>query len=135
MTNVNNVLNKYSNGDFPQFDFEKKDREFKNLKDLQVGDTFVIEALFINTGGYYGPQGVVVTSDLQINLPQHLTNKVEEMRKDAEVVEVINERQLAIKIYEYETKQGRKGRSVNFIKAPESTSKGRAFDNSEDLAF
>lgn len=135
MTNLSNILNKYSNGDFPQFDFEKKDRQFINLKDLKVGDTFVIEALFINTGGNYGPQGVVVTSDLQINLPQHLTDKVEEMRKDADVVEVINERQLAIKIYEYETKQGRKGRSVNFIKAPESTSKGRAFDNSEDLAF
>lgn len=133
MTNVNDVLNKYSNGDFPQFDFEKKEREFINLKDLKVGDTFVIEALFINTGGNYGPQGVVVTSDLQINLPQHLTDKVEEMRKDADVVEVINERQLAIKVYEYETKQGRKGRSVNFIKAP--STKGRAFDNTEDLAF
>ena len=133
MTNVNDVLNKYSNGDFPQFDFEKKDREFINLKDLKVGDTFVIEALFINTGGNYGAQGVVVTSDLQINLPQHLTNKVEEMRKDSDVVEVINERQLAIKVYEYETKQGRKGRSVNFIKAP--STQGRAFDNTQELPF
>lgn len=133
MADLNNILNKYSNGDFPQFDFDKKDREFMNLKDLQVGDTYVIEALFINTGGNYGPQGVVVTSDYQINLPQHLTNKVEEMRKDAEVVEVINERQLAIKIYEYETKQGRKGRSVNFIKAP--STQGRAFDNTQELPF
>jgi hypothetical protein len=133
MTNLNNVLNRYSNGEFHLFDFEKKDREYINLKDLQVGDTFVIEALFVNTGGNYGPQGVVVTSDLQINLPQHLTDKVEQMKKDADVVNVINERQLAIKVYEYETKQGRKGRSVNFIKAP--STQGRAFDNSEDLAF
>lgn len=134
MTNLTNVLNKYSKGTAPKFNFEKKEREFKQLKELELSQPIVIEALFINTSGNYGPQGVIVTSDLQVNLPSHLTKLVEELRSDDEAIEAINHRELAFEVYEYETKSGYKGRSINLVSAPQS----RAFNSvleTQDLAF
>ena len=134
---VENILNKYSNGGTPQYDFNKEDREFEKLQDLKTGVKHPIEALFINTKGKYGNQGVIYTKGSIVNLPNHLTSLIEDMRNDSEVTEAINTRKLAFEVYEYESEKGRKGYSINIIEnTEEDNTKGRAFDNSEDnLAF
>lgn len=128
---VENILNKYSNGGTPQYDFNKEDREFEKLQDLKTGVKYPIEALFINTKGKYGNQGVIYTDGSIVNLPNHLTSLIEEMRSDSEVTDAINTRKLAFEVYQYESEQGRKGYSINIVENQDNT-KGRAFDNSED---
>lgn len=133
---VENILNKYSNGGTPQYDFIKNEREFKKLQELNVSVQYPIEALFINIKGKFGNQGVIYTSDYIVNLPNHLTSLIEDMRSDSEVTEAINERKLAFEVYQYESEQGRKGYSINVVENNQDDTKGRAFDNSEDnLAF
>lgn len=129
---VENILNKYSNGGAPQYDFIKNEREFKKLQELNVSVQYPIEALFINTKGKFGNQGVIYTSDYIVNLPNHLTSLIEEMRNDSEVTDVINARKLAFEVYQYESEQGRKGYSINILENKQDDTKGRAFDNSEE---
>lgn len=128
---VENILNKYSNGGAPQYNFDKHEREFKKLQDLQL-TSYTIEALFINTKGKFGNQGVIYTSDAIVNLPNHLTSLIEDMRNDQEVTDAINARQLAFEVYDYVSEQGRKGYSINIVANTSDKSKGRAFNNSED---
>lgn len=128
---VENILNKYSNGGTPQYDFNKEDRDFKKLQDLQLGVKYPIEALFINTKGKFGNQGVIYISDAIVNLPNHLTSLIDDMRNDSEVTDAINERKLAFEVYEYKSDQGRQGYSINIVENEDDT-KGRAFNNSED---
>lgn len=134
---VENILNKYSNGGAPQYDFDKHDRDFKKLQDLKEKTRYTIEALFINTKGKFGDQGVIYTSEAIVNLPNHLTKLIEDMRNDQEVTDAINARQLAFEVYEYVSEQGRQGYSINITTAntPSDNSKGRAFNNDEDVAF
>lgn len=139
MTNLNNILNKYGNTN-PSYNFDKKDRPFLNLVDLKLADEGVrypIQALFINTSGKFGPQGVIVTEDAQVNLPKHLTDLVKELRQDQEVTDAINARQLAFEVYSYTSDAGHVGYSINLTTAdaPSSNSKGRAFDNNDTPAF
>ena len=133
---LENILNKYSNGGTPQYEFNKEDREFVKLQDLRKDVKHPIEALFINTKGKYGNQGVIYTDGSIVNLPNHLTSLIEDMRNDSEVTEAINARKLAFEVYEYESEKGRKGYSINIVENTQDNTKGRAFDNSEDnLAF
>lgn len=136
MTNLNNILNKYGNTN-PSYSFEKKERPFLGLADLQEGQRYTIQALFINTSGKFGPQGVIVTDEAQVNLPKHLTDLVKELRQDQEVTDAINERQLAFEVYSYTSDAGHVGYSINLTTAdaPSSYSKGRAFDNNDTPAF
>lgn len=139
MTNLNNILNKYGNTN-PSYSFEKKERPFLGLADLQLADEgqrYTIQALFINTSGKFGPQGVIVTDEAQVNLPKHLTDLVKELRQDQEVTDAINARQLAFEVYSYTSDAGHVGYSINLTTAdaPSSDSKGRAFDNNDTPAF
>lgn len=139
MTNLNNILNKYGNTN-PSYNFEKKDRPFVKLQDLQLADEgvrYTIQALFINTSGKFGAQGVIITDDAQVNLPNHLTDLVKELRQDQEVTDAINNRQLAFEVYSYTSDAGNVGYSINLTTsdAPSSDSKGRAFDNNDTPAF
>lgn len=136
MTNLNNILNKHGNTN-PSYDFEKKDRPFVKLADLSQTTRFTIQALFINTSGKFGAQGVIIIEDYQVNLPNHLTDLVKELRKDHEVTDAINSRQLAFEVYSYTSDAGHVGYSINLTTAdaPSSDSKGRAFDNNDTPAL
>ena len=123
------------------FEFPEKEREFKKLEELhkeQPKARYTILAIFINTKGKFGDQGVFITNDFQVNLPPHLLDLSQELRQDGEVIEAINNRELAFEIYQYNGKNG-KGYSINLVPSTEQNekddSKGRAFDNDEELAF
>lgn len=117
MTNLNNILNKYSNGGSPQYDYDnEKERNFIKLAELPQDKKYTIEALFINTKGKFGNQGVIVIENYFVNLPNHLTEMIEEMRSDSEVTEAINNRELAFEIYEFTSKKyNRTSVSINIV--------------------
>ena len=140
MTNINNIIKKHQTV-APKFDFPEKEREFKKLVELyqqQPKARYTILAVFINTKGKFGDQGVFITDDFQVNLPPHLLDLSQELRQDEEVIEAINNRELAFEIYEYNGKNGT-GYSINLVPSTEQDekddTKGRAFDHDENLAF
>lgn len=132
MTNIQNIINKYGSA-FPEYNFPERERQFAKLSELTEGTKYTIQALFINTKGKYGDQGVIYTQDKIVNLPKHLLELVKELRADSEVTQAINERQLAFEVYTYSTDEGRTGNSINIVpsNAPSDDTKGRAFDNAE----
>lgn len=114
MTNIKDIIARHQTT-APSFDFEEKEREFKKLEELynmNPKKKWEIVAIFINTKGKYGDQGVFVTDDYNVNLPKHLLEMCEELRQDDEVVDLINQRKIGFDIYEYEGKNGN-GFSVN----------------------
>lgn len=140
MTNINNIIKKHQTVS-PKFDFPEKERPFKKLAELQLADEgarYTILAVFINTKGKFGDQGIFVTNDFQVNLPPHLLELSEDLRQDEDVIQAINNRELAFEIYQYNGKNG-KGYSINLVPSAEQdeqdNTKGRAFDNDENLAF
>lgn len=137
MTNIKNIISKHQNV-VANFDFPEKDRDFKKLTELELGKKYTILAVFINTKGKLGHQGILITDDYQVNMPLHLTDLAKDLRQDEEVIEAINNRELAFEIYEYKNDFG-KARSINLVPSTEpdekDDSKGRAFDNDENLAF
>lgn len=116
MANVKDLLNKYSNGGV-KFDYDnEKEREYIKLGELDMSKTYPIEALFINTKGKFGDQGVIISGDYIVNLPNHLTEMIEEMRQDSEMVEAINQRLFDFEIYEFESKKyNRVSHSINLV--------------------
>ena len=116
MRYVKDLLNKYSNGGI-RFDYDnEKEREYIKLSELDSSKTYPIEALFINTKGKFGDQGVIISGDYIVNLPQHLTEMIEDMRQDAEMVEAINQRLFDFEIYEFESKKyNRTSHSINLV--------------------
>mgnify|MGYP006891893032 CR=1 FL=1 len=116
MANVKELLNKYSNGGV-KFEYDnEKEREYVKLGELDMSKTYPIEALFINTKGKFGDQGVIISGDYIVNLPNHLTEMIEEMRQDDEMIEAINKRLFDFEIYEFESKKyNRKSHGINLV--------------------
>ena len=116
MTNVNELLNKYSNGG-AKFEYDnEKERDYIKLGELDMSKTYPIEALFINTKGKFCNQGVIISGDYIVNLPNHLTEMIEEMRQDSEMVDAINQRLFDFGIYEFESKKyNRVSHSINLV--------------------
>lgn len=116
MANVKELLNKYSNGGV-KFEYDnEKERDYIKLGELDMSKTYPIEALFINTKGKFGDQGVIISGDYIVNLPNHLTEMIEDMRKDEEMVEAINNRLFDFEIYEFESKKyNRKSHGINLV--------------------
>lgn len=131
MANVKDLLNKYSNGGV-KFDYDnEKERDYIKLGELDMSKTYPIEALFINTKGKFGDQGVIISGDYIVNLPNHLTEMIEEMRQDSEMVDAINQRLFDFEIYEFESKKyNRVSHGINLVpsekaKQEEQTEKSR----------
>ena len=137
MTNIKNIISKHQNV-VANFSFEEKDRPFKKVAELKENTKYTILAVFINTKGKLGDQGIFITDEFQVNLPMHLTDLARDLRQDEEVIEAINNRELAFEIYEYKNDFG-KAYSINLVPSAEANeqndSKGRAFDNDESVPF
>lgn len=117
MTNVKDILSRHQNT-LARFEFEEKEREFIKLSELVekygMKKEYIVRALFTNKESKFGEQGVIVTDDYNVNLPNHLTKLIKEMRQDEDVVNIINAGEVQFTIYEYENKKGQKGYSINF---------------------
>ncbi|QQM14821.1 single-stranded DNA binding protein [Staphylococcus phage TSP] len=117
MTNVKDILSRHQNT-LARFEFEEKEREFIKLSELVekygIKKEYIVRALFTNKESKFGEQGVIVTDDYNVNLPNHLTELIKDMRQDEDVVNIINAGEVQFTIYEYENKKGQKGYSINF---------------------
>ncbi|AYP28463.1 TPA: hypothetical protein P6Q16_002335 [Staphylococcus aureus] len=117
MTNVKDILSRHQNT-LARFEFEEKEREFIKLSELVekygMKKEYIVRALFTNKESKFGEQGVIVTDDYNVNLPNHLTELIKDMRQDEDVVNIINAGEVQFTIYEYENKKGQKGYSINF---------------------
>lgn len=136
MTNIKNLINKHQTV-VAQFDFPEKEREFKKLAELQEKTKYTILAVFINTKGKFGDQGLFVIDDYQVNLPPHLLDLAHDLRQDQEIIDAINNRELAFEIYQYNGKNG-VGYSLNLVPSEQNAqddTKGRAFNNDESVPF
>ena len=110
---------KYSKAS-PVFNVRLNKPAYTSLPDLfaEYGKehVFAIAAIYINTKGKYGPQPVVaINESTLVNLPSHLLEECEEMRKDQEAVDAINNGQAGFKVYQYTSKNGNSGFSVNWV--------------------
>ena len=111
------VLDKYNNN-VNRFEFvQDKNVEYKKLADLYDANVkqVKINSLFINTKGKFGDSPVATADGFNINLPNHLLETVNEMIQDEDVIELANQGNLGIEIYQYETKKWGKNYSCNFI--------------------
>lgn len=136
MTNIKNLISKHQTV-VAQFDFPEKERDFKKLAELYPNQKYNILAVFINKKGKFGDQGLFVTDDFQVNLPPHLLDLAHDLRQDQEIIDAINNRELAFEIYQYNGKNG-VGYSLNLVPSEQNAqddTKGRAFNNDDTPAF
>lgn len=101
------VLDKYNKGNL--FDFEApEDFEFVKPKELFENEVTQrpLKALFINNKSKFGDSAVAVTTSELVNLPNHMVQEVKEMMQDDEVIDLINNDKVMIKIYTYNNKYG-----------------------------
>ena len=113
-----------------------KGAEYYKLSQLQRDVVYPVDALYINTKGRYGDEGVVLSKGVLVNLPQHLTETVKEMRSDNELTDAINKGEFGLKVYQYEGANG-SGYSVNWVDIdPETKEATTQTDvNKDDLSF
>ena len=110
------------NKDYVTFTHETpKDLNYKTLEMLynesgsDDNKVYTIWGAYINTG-HYGKQSLLVTDDCYVNLPKHLNEDVEIIRKHTEVIEQINKGKAGFKIYCYYNKKYKKACfSVNWV--------------------
>ena len=90
------------------FDIRLDNRDWVKLEDLyneHEGEIFRIDGLFINNKGKYGPRPFVAhSSNYNTDLPMHMTETIEQMIADPEVVSEINEGKVGFSVRAYMSK-------------------------------
>lgn len=90
-----------------------KDFPFKKLKEIGEGNGFTILGLYINKKGKYDAHPVAISSDVKVDLPSHLTEKIEKILASDEMCEAIEAGKCGAEVYKYEV-QGKECYSINF---------------------
>ena len=93
------------NNEYVKFTHETpKDLEYKTLEMLfnEHGSekVHIVWGAYINDGKY-GKQGLLVTDECYVNVPNHLTSDIETIRTDESMVNQINKGQAGFTIYNY----------------------------------
>ena len=71
-----------------------------------IDAVYTIRAMYVNKGGKFGDEPVIVTDDFILNAPHHLVNVVKEIIDDGESTQLVNSGQAAFKLYEYKNAKG-----------------------------
>lgn len=90
-----------------------KDFPFTRLKELGEGHEFIIRGLYINKKGKYDAHPVAISNGIKVDLPSHLTEKVEKILASDEMCEAIEAGKCGAEVYKYEA-QGKECYSINF---------------------
>lgn len=72
-----------------------------------IETTYTLRAMYVNKGGQFGDEPVFITDDFILNAPSHLVSSVKEIINDGESTQLVNDGQVAFKLYEYENKFGK----------------------------
>ena len=86
---------------------------FIKLKEIGEGETFTILGLYINKKGKYGAHPVAICSNMKVDLPPHLTEKVEKILASDEMCGAIEAGKCGAEVYKYEL-NGKECYSINF---------------------
>ena len=71
-----------------------------------IDAVYTIRAMYVNTGGKFGDEPVIVTDDFILNAPHHLVNTVRAIIDDGESTQLVNSGNAAFKLYEYKNAKG-----------------------------
>lgn len=98
------VANKYNKMNV--FTFKAPDSfEYWSLEDLFESEgakkVHTVKAMYINHKSKYGDAPVIVTDTCLVNFPNHMTETVEAMLQDDEVIEAVNSDKLGFMVYSY----------------------------------
>lgn len=98
-----------------KFNVNTEGYSYAKLSELELGKTYIIQALYINTKGKYDPYPVApITDGLLVNLPAYLTDEVKEMINDPDDVADINAGKAGFVVEEYE-QNGKMLRGINWV--------------------
>ena len=93
------------------FEIDIKDFKFVTLKELFDSDqgktTYGIDGLYINTKSKYGDHPVAIIANEQwlADLPQHMTEEVKEILKDADDIQAIKDGKVGFHVELYTDKK------------------------------
>lgn len=83
---------------------------FKKPADLVaengIEKTYIVRAMYVNKGGKFGDEPVIVTDDFILNAPTHILDTVRGVIDDGESTQLVNNGEVAFKLYEYQNKYG-----------------------------
>ena len=71
-----------------------------------LDETYVVRAMYINKGGKFGDEPVIVTDEFTLNAPHHLVGTVCDIINDGESTQLVNSGQVGFKLYEYKNAKG-----------------------------
>lgn len=90
------------------FEINTDGMSFCKLSDLygKHGENAIFEigGLFISQGGVYGPNPVIITPTMLVNLPNHLLETVRNIISDDEAIDIIKQGLVGFKVREYQNK-------------------------------
>lgn len=71
-----------------------------------IDKVYTLRAMYVNKGGQFGDEPVLVTDDFILNAPHHMVEKVRAIIDDAESTQLVNASEVGFKLYEYQNKFG-----------------------------
>jgi len=104
---------KYNKGKERNFDIDIRDFRFMSMEDVfkNFGENVIkVDGLYINTKSDYGDHPVAINVDdgLLIDLPQHMTEVVEEILKDSDSISLIKKGYVGLRAQKYVSKKYKK---------------------------
>ena len=88
-----------------KFNIDTEGFEFVDRKDLFAsegeGAVFPLTAIFINTKSQYGDHPVFATDKFFVDAPAHMMDVVEDILKDDDAIEDINNGKVGFTLYEF----------------------------------
>ena len=128
------ILNKYNRKPVFKYDNEKE-RNYTSLIELAneygLKPVYEIHAFFINTKSKFGNAPIIVIENHFVNAPHHLLETVQNMIADEEIIQLVNDRKLGFKIYDYNGKNGH-GYSVEWVEKKVDNDVSEPLDISDD---
>lgn len=94
------LMSKYNKGSI-DWGMDTKDFPYVKLSVMKVGEIFDVNGLFINSKGNYGSHAVAISGNTLVDLPSHLTEAVQNMLQDMEVVDAIKAGKVQAKVKTY----------------------------------
>ena len=85
--------------------------------DNGIEQVYVARAMYINKNGQFGDEPVIVTDNFIMNAPRHMVDMVNGVINDGESTQLINNGEVAFKLYEYTNKYG-KQYGVTWVDVP-----------------
>jgi len=101
------------------WDYDTKEFGYHSMEELFESNgaekIYRIHGCYINTKGKYGAQSVFIADQFFINGPKSMVAKVEKIRQDDEMIELIKKGKVGVKINSYMSKSGTTCYDLKFV--------------------